>query len=135
MKSRKNIITECIQVILCIVLAAGMFTFLKTCPAKEDGTFMSCHWAGRVITAIGIVILILSIVNLLVKSVKIKIGLTIAIILNQILCALVPGVIVKTCMMNTMRCNSCTKPGVIVLSSIIVIVSIINLVLYIRKED
>ena len=45
--------------LLCLVFAVGMLTFLKTCGAKEDGSFMNCQWAWRAVTGISVLLFLI----------------------------------------------------------------------------
>ena len=67
-------------------------------------------------------------------------------IVNVILCdniydpyliftAFVPGVTVKLCMMNNMRCHTAMRPAVIVICVILAIVTAVDIVIQKKKED
>lgn len=119
-------VTGVILLILSAVLCIGSFTFLKTCEPMEDGSWMSCHWAGQAITGVSCILAVLSIANLLIKNSGIKIGLGIGMIANGIFGAAIPGTLINTCMMEDMQCNSVTKPAVRVLGIILVVIAAVN---------
>lgn len=119
--------------ILSAVLLLGSLTFLKTCWPKEDGSFMTCHYAGNVITALSIVILIQAVLSF-INIGNTRPGLNISNLLLSVLCALVPGHLVHTCMMSEMRCNLYTKPGVTVICTGLAIVAAISVVADLTKK-
>ena len=40
-------VTDFLLLLLTILFPAGLVTVFKGCPAGEDGSWMSCHWAGE----------------------------------------------------------------------------------------
>lgn len=116
-----------------VLFVLGAIFVFNTCPAKEDGTFMTCHFANNTATAIGIVIFALSLENLFVSS-KIKIGLNSAIFALSILVGLVPGILINLCKMKTMRCWTISRPSILIFAILFALVSALNLILLIKKE-
>lgn len=130
-------VIELVSVAVSLILCIGVQTLFGTCGKSEDGTFMSCHWAGLAVFGVACVILVLSIVNLLVRNTGISIGLSVGILLNALLAALIPGRLISTCMMADMRCNAVTKPAVMVCCLIIAVTKMIGLAISfvsIRRE-
>lgn len=112
-----------------VILFVGSFTFLKTCGPKEDGTWMTCHWAGQAIIGVSCVLVILALANLMIKNENGKIGLSIGVFANTVLLILLPGRLIDTCMMVDMHCNAVTKPSVTVFGVIIIVVAIANILI------
>ena len=129
-----NIALDALTALIALVLLIGSFTFLKTCPAMEDASWMACHWAGQAISGVSAVIAALSIADIFIKDKGFKAGLSVGIVLNAILNALIPGTLINTCMMPDMQCNAVTKPAVAVLSGVLAVLAIINLLLSLKKE-
>ena len=115
--------------LLCLVFAVGMLTFLKTCGAKEDGSFMNCQWAWRAVTGISVLMAIQSFVMIVLRNNGIGEGISISLVLETILALVLPGCVIPLCMMETMRCHAIMKPGVMVFGIIIAVLSAINVVL------
>lgn len=134
MEHIKKSIPELITTILSAGLFVGSFTFLNTCGPKDDGSFMTCHYAGNVIKALSLVILIQAVLAL-INFKNTRAGLNISNLLVSVVCLLVPGHLVATCMMNDMRCNLYTKPGVTVICIIIAAVTLISSVMNLIKKD
>lgn len=112
--------------VLCLLLAVGPVTFLKPCGA-HDGAYASCHWAGNVIFAMGIC-LTLEACLLAFGNNALRAGVSICMAMQAVLTALIPGVIVSLCKMETMHCNLIMKPGTLVLSVLIFVLSVADFV-------
>ncbi len=136
MKKRpfSNIALDALTLPIALVLFIGSFTFLKTCPAMEDGSWMACHWAGQAISGVSAVIAALSIANIFVTDKGFKAGISLGIALNAILNAFVPGKLINTCMMPDMQCNAVTKPAVAVISGVLAVLAIINVLVSLKGK-
>ncbi|MBQ9227986.1 MAG: DUF4418 family protein [Eubacterium sp.] len=124
--------------IVSAVLCAGSFTFLRTCGPMEDGSWMTCHWAGQAISAVTCVMAILACVNLFVKNSGFRAGISLGLLLMSVTAAFLPGKVIPTCMMPDMQCNAVTRPGVAVLCAVLALLSLINLLVAvkgIKKEN
>lgn len=133
-KSFSNIALDALTVLIALVLLIGSFSFLKTCPAVEDGSWMACHWAGQAISGVSAVIVALSITNIFVKDKGFKAGVSLGVALNAILNALIPGTLINTCMMPDMQCNAVTKPAVAVLSGVLAVLAIIDVLASLKSR-
>lgn len=134
MNSQKNFRSlDLIFSILCILFFLGTIFVFHPCEAKDDGTWMTCHYAGNLISLNSAICAILAIINIFVKS-ETKLGLYIANFVISIGTIFIPGTLVKLCMMNDMRCNSITKPCVIIFSIIIALLAFINLIVILLNQ-
>ena len=129
MKTEKKIsATAILQLIVSAVFLIGTRTFLSPCGPKEDGTFMSCHYAGLALTGLAVGLLVLSVISLFLKS---RVAVTILGLLQialAVIALVVPGTVIGLCMMPDMRCRAVMRPGSIVFAALIMVVSIIRLV-------
>ena len=73
-------------------------------------------------------ICILALICLILPDAKVKAGLSISIIGAAALNALLPGFLIQTCMMESMRCNSVMKPGIMVASAVVAALALINII-------
>ena len=73
-------ISDIILLVLSIIFLVGILTFFKTCGPKTDGSWMTCHWAGNVVTGLAALLAVISLIHLLIPDRKIKIGLSVSII-------------------------------------------------------
>ena len=126
-------ITDILLAVLCAVLLAGTITFLAPCGPKDDGSWMNCHWAGRVNTALAAVLLTMAVMHLAAPMGGIKLGLDLAMLPAGVLATQVSGHVISLCMMETMRCQSVMKPGVMVLGLLITAAAAWDLVIRLRK--
>lgn len=119
--------------VISVLFVLGSAILFDACPAKPEGGFMACHWANRAATAVGVVIFALSIESIFVSN-QIKIGLNSGIFALAILLAIIPGILINLCKMQTMRCWTTFRPAVLVFAILIALFSVLNLILLIRKE-
>ena len=133
-RSFSNIALDTLTALIALVLLIGSFTFLKTCPAMEDGSWMACHWAGQAISGVSAVIAALNIINVFIKDKGFKAGISLGVALNAILNALIPGTLINTCMMPDMQCNAVTKPAVAVISGVLAVLAIINVLVSLKGK-
>ena len=132
-QSRLTTILCGVMLIISAVLFVGSFTFIKTCGPMEDGSWMTCHWAGRAITAVSCVMTVLSLISIIAKNIGVKLGLTIGTVANAVICALLPGRIISTCMMSDMQCNAVTKPVTAVLCIAVAVIGVINVMINVKN--
>lgn len=120
--------------LVCLVLAIGAFTVLKTCGPMEDGSWMTCHWAGEAVKGVSVVMAVLAAVGLFTKNSGVKVGLSVGIIANAVLNCCIPGTLIHTCMMPDMQCNAVTKPCVMALSVVIIVIALINAIISVKAS-
>ena len=93
---------------------------------------MTCHWAGQGVTGIAAVLLVISVIHLIVKDAKIKLGLSLAVIPTALLSAILPGNLIGLCMMNTMRCHSIMRTSAIVESVLLIAIAVFDI--FVQKK-
>lgn len=120
------------SIILGILIAIAPLTFAKVCQT-EGGMHMACYYTGRAALGIGLVIAVLGIVALFVKE-NVRIGLSIAVIVNSLLMIAVPTFLIGVCKSPMMHCASATRPTLIVLSVLALVFAAISVYLD-SKED
>ncbi len=120
------------SIILGILIAIAPLTFAKVCQS-EGGMHMACYYTGRAALGIGLVIAVLGIVALFVKE-NVRIGLSIAVIVNSLLMIVVPTFLIGVCKSSMMHCTSVTRPTLIVLSVLSLVFAAISVYLD-SKED
>ena len=123
-----------VQLIISAVFFIGMLTFLKPCGPKEDGTFMSCHYAGIVLIILAAGMLAVSLLGLFQKS---SAAGTAAGVLQVILSAfvlIVPGTVIGLCMMPGMRCRSVMRPGSIICAVLMLLAGLAGILISRRDK-
>ena len=118
---------------LSLLLLVGMFTFLQPCGPKDDGTWMHCHQAGEVLKWLAGLLALLSLGTALPWKKALARVCAAAIVPAAVVTALVPGTIVSMCMPG-MRCQTTTRPGVLVLSVLLGVVAVIAFALTFVRE-
>ncbi len=115
---------DLVMLVLSVLLSGGVMTVFRACSPKEDGTWMHCHHAQMIVFCLGVVLTVLTIVSMFIQNQKIKMWLKIVTGLVCVAAMLVPGTLVKMCMMNDMRCHSVMKPFVWVLGGLLLLASV-----------
>ncbi|MBQ1326723.1 MAG: DUF4418 family protein [Eubacterium sp.] len=123
MKNRVTVAT--LNVILGAFIALIPFVLFPVC--NHDEKRMACYFTGKAEVVTGIAVAVLGIVYLVSKCKGIRIGITIAEIVNAVVVISFIKVI-GLCKMATMACQVKTKPALIVASIILLVVQIANLV-------
>lgn len=120
--------------VLSVFLTFGTEFLFHGCDPKADGSFMMCHWAQRAVVGTGVVLIVLYILSLVVKDRKIRSAFIISGIPVTILAMLLPGKVMHLCMSNTMRCHTVMQPSVLAVCSVILVVTVIALVVNLKRK-
>lgn len=126
-KNRNIGFSDLLLVLLSAVFLIGIRSFFAPCGPKEDGSWMTCHWAGQAVSGAAAVLLCLAVAHLLVRNRGVKAGLSMAMIPTAALTMLIPGKLIHMCMMQSMRCHSVMKPGVIVCAVLTILAAVFDL--------
>ena len=133
MENKKIIFTDILLIIASAVLALGAAFVFHACGPKDDGSFMSCHWAQQAVFGLGLVMMIISCMHLGAKNPRMKMGISLAIIPVAVYTALVPQFVIKLCMMSSMRCHTTMRPAAAVICVLIVVIAAVDVILQ-RKQ-
>ena len=134
MKGKAIRIWDIATLALSALYLTGTLTFLQPCAAHDDGSWMNCHWAGRVLVCIGVLLVLLAILKCIVGAPGMKRGLALATAPVALLAILVPGPVISLCMMDTMRCRAVMRPGALVFGILIAAASLFDFALSARAE-
>jgi hypothetical protein len=108
-----------------LLLAIGPYTLFPVCEAMGD-MVMKCFWTRRAELGIGLVIVVLGVLTLVFKSSQIRLGLGIGVFLNGVLALLIPATLIGVCEHAHASCRVLALPALSVLSSILILISVIN---------
>ena len=133
-RDKPEFIANILLFILVIFFDIGIWTFFSPCAIKEDGSFMTCHWAGVATGMTALLLTVHIIIFLFVKNKKVKTGILLTMLPTALLMLLFPGVLIPLCMMSSMRCIMIMRPAVYVLGILIIALIIINFALNKRGE-
>ncbi|MBQ7070775.1 MAG: DUF4418 family protein [Ruminococcus sp.] len=117
-----NLFLGIAELLVAAALTLGSLFVFNACPG-EDGKYMACHWAQNAVVLIGSVLVLALLIRVFIPSRDIKTGITLTSFLLSIAAALIPGVFINLCMMDTMRCHSSFKPGVIAVSAVLAVLT------------
>ena len=109
---KKQLIPGCVLLALSLVITLGSISFLSPC-VHEDGSFGTCHWAGRSCMGIGAVLGILAVMALLLR--RGRRGVYLSALPACLLGILTPGTLISLCRMSSMRCRAVMQPALIIL--------------------
>ena len=124
---------DLLLLVLSVVELVGIRTVFRPCGPKEDGSWMSCHWAGQAVTGIAVCLVILSIAHLLTGNRGMKLGLDVGVMVLTVFSVLIPGRLIGLCMMPDMRCHQLMTPGVTVCSVLVLAAAVADAALIGRK--
>lgn len=127
MKAKKKI-WSIVLLALSLALTLGTKFIFHACGAKEDGGWMSCHWAQQTVIGAGVVLTVLAVLLLLQRGAKGRRVLSLAMVPVALYAMLLPGTIVSLCMMSDMRCRAFMRPAVLLFGALIIIAAVINII-------
>ena len=122
-------ITEILMLVISIVYLIGIRAWFAVCPVMSE-MIMACHWAGEMLKAMSILLLVIVIVHIVIWDPKVKLGVDIPLIGIGILDIFIPGGIINLCQSTDMACQSAAKPWTIVFSAALLVVTVIDVILY-----
>ena len=105
--------------VLALVVAIGSQTFLSPC-VHEDGSFGSCHWAGRAMLGVGLLLAVLALLS------WVRTDVYLAVLPTALLGCFIPGTLISLCKMSAMRCRSVMQPAMILLCAVIALLALIG---------
>ena len=133
-KKGKIGVSDIVLFVVSAFFLIGILTVFAPCGPKEDGSFMTCHWAGLSVAGNAAVLAALSILHMILPDRAVKTGVSLACIPVAVLAAMTPQYIIHMCMMDTMRCHAVMRPAAIVMSILVIAASIFDVVTQKRKS-
>ena len=124
---------DIVQLALCLCFLLGILFVFGPCGPKEDGGWMTCHWAGQAVTGVAAVLAVLALLRLVMKNPGVKAGLSLASVPAALLSLLIPGRLIGLCMMADMRCRMVMSPAVTAFSLLIAVLAVVDSVLLLKK--
>ena len=128
-KTLKYIFPDIVDVIVSLFLVIGINFWFAGCGPKEDGSWMTCHWAEVIVKTISYILLGLSLIKTALPNRQIRVGLSGGMFAISLLMTLVPGTLIKLCMMDSMACNSLMKPYTIMFGVIFMVLEFVEITL------
>lgn len=128
MSVKKALVFDIIFILLSVFFTLGSAFFFTACGAKEDGTFMICHWAWIAVVSIAAVLAVQSVLRLFFKSSEAKRGISAAMLPLAVLAAIVPKTLINLCMMDNMHCHTMLRPFALVMGISIAVFSLVDII-------
>ena len=129
---KKRYVFALLIVVIGLLLFFTPFDLAHVCELKEDGSFMKCHWMGEAVRMLGGLIVVLGVIFALLQ--KMAKGIAVSVACVGVCEILLQFFVIGTCKMSTMSCNTYTKPTVILLSVLLMLVSLLYIFMT-RKEN
>ncbi|MBQ8927385.1 MAG: DUF4418 family protein [Oscillospiraceae bacterium] len=129
---KKPHITDILLLVMSAALCIGVKLLFHACAPKEDGSWMACHWAEQAVFAASLGMSLTAFVRLFLDR-RARAGAALGMSITAAVTAFIPGVFIRLCMMNDMRCHAVMRPAAVILCVLIVICGIADFVLA-RKE-
>ena len=128
---RKTGVPAIIMLLVSFIIVIGSQTFLAPC-VHGDGTFGTCHWAGRTLLGIGLAADILALLALCVR--RARFGVYLSALPVCVLGILTPGTLIGLCRMSAMRCRMVMRPAMMILFSAALLCALIGAALSAKKQ-
>lgn len=135
MKRLKIGIAEIFLLIVGLLILVGSLTFFSACGAKDDSSFMNCHYAQMIITALGALICAEALAAVIIPNRMLRAGLDLAAGLTSIILALVPGTLIPLCMMPDMHCRAVMQPVTLLFACLAFAAAIVGLILNLKRKE
>lgn len=119
--------------LLALAFFLGLLFVFGPCGPKEDGGWMTCHWAGQALRGLAGALLVIALLHLLPGRAEMKMGLDLATLPLSVLALLLPGRLIGLCTMASMQCRSVMRPAVTVFAVLLMIVSALDLLMRRKK--
>lgn len=132
---KKRITFGTIFIILGLLIAIGPSTIFAVCEPMDDGKFMKCHWTERAELGIGLGIVLLAVLSLIFASKEVRAGLLLGIATLSAISVLIPTALIGVCGGEHMRCNSLTRPALIVIGAISIILALLHAFTLLRGKE
>ena len=123
-------LTDLLLIIISAAMLIGIKTLFKVCEPKSGDMIMSCHWAGNMITAMSVLLIVLAFLHIIIPDMRFKGGIALSIAGISIVTLLIPGRIIALCKMEEMSCRSNTQLWTVILCGVLILVSLIDIIVY-----
>lgn len=115
------------------LMAIGPWTFVHVCRGME-GMESPCHTTRLGALALGVIIVLLGMLLLKTKSRVGSLLLSLCLAASGVAGLLLPTVIAPVCEMATMHCRTHTRPFLLVISAVLVVLAVFDLVYLVRTR-
>ena len=132
---KKRIIVGTLFIILGLLISLGPSTIFAVCGPMDDGKFMKCHWTARAELGIGLGIVLLAVLSIVFASKEVRAGLLLGIATLSSNSILIPTALIGVCGGEHMQCNTLTRPALLVIGVISIVIALVQAVILLRKKE
>ena len=133
-KKIKIAITDIILLVCSSLYFIGIKNWFPVCKGSGD-MVMSCHWAGEVLSALSVLLIVLSFIHMLIPDEKIKSGMDIAFAGIAVLSVMIPGNIVSLCKSSEMMCRNGTSVWTMIFMIMLCLIAAADLFIYLQSAS
>jgi len=131
---KKRITVGTLFIILGLLISFGPSTIFAVCGPMDDGKFMKCHWTARAELGIGLGIVLLAVLSIVFASKEVRAGLLLGIATLSLISVLIPTALIGVCGGEHMQCNALTRPALLVIGVISIVIALVQAVILLRKK-
>ena len=132
---KKRITVGTLFIILGLLISLGPSTIFAVCGPMDDGKFMKCHWTARAELGIGLGIVLLAVLSIVFASKEVRAGLLLGVATLASISILIPTVLIGVCGGEHMQCNALTRPALLVIGVISIVIALVQAVILLRKKE
>ena len=119
---------------LSILYLVGIKLWFPVCGVSGD-MVMSCHWAGEVLFALSVLLVIISLIHMVIPDERIKAGIDISGAGIAVLSMMIPGNIISLCKNSEMQCRANTSLWTIIFMVIICVIFCVDAFIYLQMQS
>ena len=132
---KKRITVGTLFIILGLLISFGPSTIFAVCGPMDDGKFMKCHWTARAELGIGLGIVLLAVLSIVFASKEVRAGLLLGVATLASNSILIPTALIGVCGGEHMQCNALTRPALLVIGVISIVIALVQAVILLRKKE
>ena len=126
--------TDILFLALSIIYLVGIKLWFPVCGVSGD-MVMSCHWAGEVLSALSVLLIIISLIHMVIPDERIKAGIDISGAGIAVLSMIIPGNIITLCKNSEMPCRANTSLWTIIFMVIICVIICVDIFVYLQMQS
>lgn len=127
-------ITDILLLVCSVLYSIGIKSWFPVCGVSGD-MVMSCHWAGEVLFAVSVLMIVISAVHIVIPDEKIKTGIDISLAGIAVLAMIIPGNIISLCKNSEMQCRANTSLWTIIFMVIICVIICVDVFIYLQLQS
>jgi len=130
----KLALTELLSLVVSVLFLTGIRIWFPVCEVTGEN-IMACHWAGEMLKAVSILLLVLTLLHIIIPKEEIKAGIDISLISLFVLTMNIPGNIIRLCGHAEMACQRSARPFTLVVCIVMIVLSLLDLLIYLSLRS